>query len=230
MQASALPVTGPGRAPPSIPSVTSEVGLILSGPARKLDSPEADHQPVCAGGSRAPCPVLFPHSRQQHGRSETEEYSSDSESESEDEDELQLILQDLQRQNEELEVRMRGAAALGSAGVRIMLVGLAPLLTWGLWAWAAVSPSGRGSDTTESHPGPPTRGCWPQSHLGGPADRPGAAARSAPQFTDRVSAEQENTPGKEGALQVHRGGGPCPEGGRPADRGQWLSLFPGRNP
>ncbi|MXQ79766.1 hypothetical protein E5288_WYG006896 [Bos mutus] len=44
-------------------------------------------------------------SRQQHGRSETEEYSSDSESESEDEDELQLILQDLQRQNEELEIK-----------------------------------------------------------------------------------------------------------------------------
>lgn len=95
------------------------MGLIPSGPARKLGSPEADHQPVCAGGSRAPCPVLSPHSRQQHGRSETEEYSSDSESESEDEDELQLILQDLQRQNEELEVRMRGADALGSAGVRI---------------------------------------------------------------------------------------------------------------
>eukprot|EP00069_Balaena_mysticetus_P021946 bmy_14056T0 len=44
-------------------------------------------------------------SRQQHGRSETEEYSSESESESEDEDELQLILQDLQRQNEELEIK-----------------------------------------------------------------------------------------------------------------------------
>lgn len=43
-------------------------------------------------------------SRQQHGRSETEEYSSDSESESEDEEELQIILEDLQRQNEELEV------------------------------------------------------------------------------------------------------------------------------
>lgn len=44
-------------------------------------------------------------SRQQHGRSETEEYSSESESESEDEEELQVILEDLQRQNEELEVR-----------------------------------------------------------------------------------------------------------------------------
>lgn len=44
------------------------------------------------------------HSRQQ-GRSETEEYSSDSESESEDEEELQMILEDLQKQNEELEVR-----------------------------------------------------------------------------------------------------------------------------
>lgn len=44
------------------------------------------------------------HSRQQHVRSETEEYSSDSESESEDEEELQIILEDLQRQNEELEV------------------------------------------------------------------------------------------------------------------------------
>ncbi|CAJ0949268.1 unnamed protein product [Ranitomeya imitator] len=42
-------------------------------------------------------------SRQQHGRSETEEYSSESESESEDEEELQIILEDLQRQNEELE-------------------------------------------------------------------------------------------------------------------------------
>ncbi|KAM5222405.1 ralA-binding protein 1 [Ctenodactylus gundi] len=45
------------------------------------------------------------HSRQQHGRSETEECSSESESESEDEDELQLILEDLQRQNEELEIK-----------------------------------------------------------------------------------------------------------------------------
>lgn len=44
-------------------------------------------------------------SRQQ-GRSETEEYSSDSESESEDEEELQIILEDLQKQNEELEVRV----------------------------------------------------------------------------------------------------------------------------
>lgn len=41
----------------------------------------------------------------QHGRSETEEYSSDSESESEDEEELQIILEDLQRQNEELEIK-----------------------------------------------------------------------------------------------------------------------------
>uniref|UniRef100_W5M3K8 RalA binding protein 1 n=1 Tax=Lepisosteus oculatus TaxID=7918 RepID=W5M3K8_LEPOC len=41
--------------------------------------------------------------QQQHGRSETEEYSSDSESESEDEEELQIILEDLQKQNEELE-------------------------------------------------------------------------------------------------------------------------------
>lgn len=47
-----------------------------------------------------------PCSRQQHGRSETEEYSSDSESESEDEEELQVILEDLQRQNEELEVSL----------------------------------------------------------------------------------------------------------------------------
>lgn len=44
-------------------------------------------------------------SRQQHGRSETEEYSSESESESEDEEELQIILEDLQRQNEELEIK-----------------------------------------------------------------------------------------------------------------------------
>nr|XP_028593194.1 ralA-binding protein 1 [Podarcis muralis] len=43
-------------------------------------------------------------SRQQ-GRSETEEYSSESESESEDEEELQIILEDLQRQNEELEIK-----------------------------------------------------------------------------------------------------------------------------
>lgn len=46
----------------------------------------------------------MPSSRQQ-GRSETEEYSSESESESEDEEELQMILEDLQKQNEELEVR-----------------------------------------------------------------------------------------------------------------------------
>lgn len=44
-------------------------------------------------------------SRQQHGRSETEEYSSQSESESEDEEELQVILEDLQRQNGELEIK-----------------------------------------------------------------------------------------------------------------------------
>ncbi|XP_062933278.1 ralA-binding protein 1 [Cynocephalus volans] len=44
-------------------------------------------------------------SRQQHGRSETEDCSSDSESESEDEEELQIILEDLQRQNEELEIK-----------------------------------------------------------------------------------------------------------------------------
>ncbi|XP_030069254.1 ralA-binding protein 1 isoform X2 [Microcaecilia unicolor] len=44
-------------------------------------------------------------SRQQHGRSETEEYSSESESESEDEEELQIILKDLQRQNEDLEIK-----------------------------------------------------------------------------------------------------------------------------
>ncbi|XP_041103709.1 ralA-binding protein 1-like [Polyodon spathula] len=43
--------------------------------------------------------------QQQHGRSETEEYSSDSESESEDEEELQLILEDLQKQNQELEIK-----------------------------------------------------------------------------------------------------------------------------
>ncbi|KAG2458134.1 ralA-binding protein 1 [Polypterus senegalus] len=43
--------------------------------------------------------------QQQHGRSETEEYSSESESESEDEEELQLILEDLQKQNEELEIK-----------------------------------------------------------------------------------------------------------------------------
>lgn len=49
-------------------------------------------------------PIVFYCSRQQ-GRSETEEYSSDSESESEDEEELQMILEDLQKQNEELEVR-----------------------------------------------------------------------------------------------------------------------------
>ncbi|XP_066575129.1 ralA-binding protein 1 isoform X2 [Amia ocellicauda] len=43
--------------------------------------------------------------QQQHGRSETEEYSSESESESEDEEELQIILQELQKQNEELEIK-----------------------------------------------------------------------------------------------------------------------------
>jgi RalA-binding protein 1 len=51
-------------------------------------------------------PFVSLHSRQQHGRSETEEYSSESESESEDEEELQIILEDLQRQNEELEVSL----------------------------------------------------------------------------------------------------------------------------
>ena len=51
---------------------------------------------------------MFLISRQQ-GRSETEEYSSDSESESEDEEELQMILEDLQKQNEELEVRKQSA-------------------------------------------------------------------------------------------------------------------------
>ncbi len=52
------------------------------------------------------CLKWHTHSRQQ-GRSETEEYSSDSESESEDEEELQMILEDLQKQNEELEVRRK---------------------------------------------------------------------------------------------------------------------------
>lgn len=56
---------------------------------------------VCVCGLNA---ALCLFSRQQ-GRSETEEYSSDSESESEDEEELQMILEDLQKQNEELEVR-----------------------------------------------------------------------------------------------------------------------------
>lgn len=57
-------------------------------------------------GANCTCVVsmLCLFSRQQ-GRSETEEYSSDSESESEDEEELQMILEDLQKQNEELEVR-----------------------------------------------------------------------------------------------------------------------------
>ena len=41
----------------------------------------------------------------QHGRSETEEHSSDSECESKDEEELQIILEDLQSQNEELEIK-----------------------------------------------------------------------------------------------------------------------------
>lgn len=57
---------------------------------------------------------LSPFSRQQHGRSETEEYSSESESESEDEEELQIILEDLQRQNEELEVSFLGKITLTS--------------------------------------------------------------------------------------------------------------------
>lgn len=52
--------------------------------------------------------LSYLYSRQQHGRSETEEYSSESESESEDEEELQIILEDLQRQNEELEVSVGG--------------------------------------------------------------------------------------------------------------------------
>lgn len=133
--------------------ITSEVGLVPSGPARKLGSLEADHQPVCAGESRAPR-LLSPHSRQQHGRSETEEYSSDSESESEDEDELQLILQDLQRQNEELEVRVRGPATLGSVRgphrAYRTHTGLSLTSHTCLWAWAAVSLSGRGWDTTEN--------------------------------------------------------------------------------
>lgn len=62
---------------------------------------------VMHGGHNAACLTVMRIvvlSRQQ-GRSETEEYSSDSESESEDEEELQMILEDLQKQNEELEVR-----------------------------------------------------------------------------------------------------------------------------
>lgn len=63
---------------------------------------------VMHSGHSVPCLTemhqCFLLSRQQ-GRSETEEYSSDSESESEDEEELQMILEDLQKQNEELEVR-----------------------------------------------------------------------------------------------------------------------------
>lgn len=50
---------------------------------------------------------VWPLPSRQQGRSETEEYSSDSESESEDEEELQMILEDLQKQNEELEVRKK---------------------------------------------------------------------------------------------------------------------------
>ncbi len=56
------------------------------------------------------------HSRQQ-GRSETEEYSSDSESESEDEEELQMILEDLQKQNEELEVRRKDVKIFQSSSL-----------------------------------------------------------------------------------------------------------------
>lgn len=58
---------------------------------------------------------MFLRSRQQ-GRSETEEYSSDSESESEDEEELQMILEDLQKQNEELEVRKHPASTTCCGG------------------------------------------------------------------------------------------------------------------
>lgn len=61
-------------------------------------------------------------------------------------------------------------------------------------------------------PGTPLPGLLASEPFGGPGDRPRAAARSAPQFTDRVSAEQENTPGKEGAPWVHRGGGALPRG------------------
>lgn len=61
---------------------------------------------------------MFLRSRQQ-GRSETEEYSSDSESESEDEEELQMILEDLQKQNEELEVRKHPASTTCCGGFAV---------------------------------------------------------------------------------------------------------------
>lgn len=207
--------------------ITSEVGFVPSGPARKLGSLEADHQPVCAGGSRAPRPVLSPHSRQQHGRSETEEYSSDSESESEDEDELQLILQDLQRQNEELEVRMRRAAALGSAGVHVVLIGLAPHLTRGLWAWAAVAPSGRGSNTTEN----PTRDAPPGvaglRAIWGSGRQASGSSSLCPSLQIVLVLSRKTPAGRREPPGFTEGEGPCPEGGRPAGGGQWLSVFLG---
>lgn len=204
--ASALPVTGPGRAPPSIPSVLplrwalSRVDPLESWAVQKQTtslSVRVGHAlpalscPRTAASSTA---AARPRSTRQTVRARARTRTSCS-----------LSCKTCSGRTRSWRCACAGLMPSGA-------LGSASLLTWGLWAWAAVSPSGRGSDTTESHPGPPTRGCWPQSHLGGPGDRPGAAARSAPQLTDRVSAEQENTPGKEGALQVHRGGGALPRG------------------
>ena len=185
--------------------ITSEVGLIPSGPARKLAVQKQTTSLSVRVGHALPalsCPrtaasstaAARPRSTRQTVRARARTRTSCS-----------LSCKTCSGRTRSWRCACAGLMPSGA-------LGSASLLTWGLWAWAAVSPSGRGSDTTESHPGPPTRDCWPQSHLGGPGDRPGAAARSAPQLTDRVSAEQENTPGKEGALQVHRGVGALPRG------------------
>ncbi|KFQ24615.1 RalA-binding protein 1, partial [Merops nubicus] len=72
----------------------------------EIERLRAENAEVPRGGGGDICaPHRAPAGRQQHGRSETEEYSSESESESEDEEELQVILEDLQRQNEELEIK-----------------------------------------------------------------------------------------------------------------------------
>ena len=41
---------------------------------------------------------------------------------------------------------------------------------------------------------------------------------------------RKTPPGRREPSRSTEGEGPCPEGGRPADRGQWLSLFSGSQP
>ena len=185
--------------------ITSEVGLVPSGPARKLGSPEADCQPVCEGESRAPRPVCprtaasstaaaRPRSTRRTVRARARTRTSCSSS-----------CRICSGRTRSWRCACAGLPPLGVWGVRIVLIGLAPRLTWACGpGLRSLSPAGAGTQQ-RTPPRTPHPGLLAPEPCGGPGDRPRTAARSAPQFTDRVSAEQENNPGKEGAPRVHRG-------------------------